>query len=179
MSNKELLGDLDMDMDIDEMEMSPEFVDMSLGTYVLRIAGMTQKDIELEGDDDDVVQGTRLNIIFQIVGIVAAEMPAPEVGGIFSYGGIMQFQIARDQLVRVTKKAVKLANPDFFSQKRNLGEIFQEMIALYDENNLLECNITLRDEKYPQIRTMKRVGPESVEGLDWSNFSKASFEWTP
>lgn len=174
--NDDLLSDLDLDMDLDSIEMDPEFVDLTPGAYILRVAGATNKAIELENDDGDTVPSSRLSIVFQIVQVVAAEMPAPEAGGLFTVGGIMAYKRARSQVFGLATKAVKLANPDFFSVKRTPRDLLQEVIRLYSDINLLECNITLRNEKYPQIRTMRLRDISSVE-VDWDSYQKAEFEF--
>lgn len=174
--NNELLGDLDMDLDIDEVEIQPEFVDLSAGNYICRVAGIMSKPVTVKDDEDDEVDSTRLSIVFQTVVNVAVEEPEPEIGGIFNIGGILAFPRARSQVVNMVKKGIKLADPDFFKTKHSLGAMFMHFVALYGDKNFLDMNITLRDEKYPNIRTMRLAEKPDI---NWDGYVKAQFEWTP
>lgn len=176
-SQMTIVDDLDMEISVDEIDMSPEYVDMSPGSYYLRVAGFTKKATEIEDPETgDQLPTTRRGIVFQIVGIKAAEAPQPEVGGIFSQGGIMAYQIARDQFIRLTKKVVKAGDKDF-DTGGPMSDTCNRAIELFDRDAFLLCTITVRDEKYPNIRSMVAVNTEEVEDFDPDTFQFAEFEF--
>lgn len=174
-----MVDDLDMEVSVEEIDMSPEFVDMSTGQYYLRVAGFTKKATEIEDSETgDSIPATRRSLVLQIVGVKAAEQPQPEIGGIFSQGGIMAYQIARDQFIRLVKKIVKIGDPEFAASPHGMADYCQAAMELFDRDRFLLCSITLRDGKYPNIRTMQAVDAAEVEGWDEETFQFAEFEFT-
>lgn len=163
MSEFDLNDGLDMEMDIDEVELSPEYVDVTPGIYQVRIAGITKREFTMKNKDGDEIDALSRNIVCQIVGLESVDLPAPEVGGVFSFSFTMDFDNSRSQFIRAIKKAVKLANPEFIQEKHTVAEYLEEVVRLYDKEHFLAVGVSLRNDKYPELKSMRYQPAADVE----------------
>ena len=166
----EFVDDFDLDLDISEIQVEPDFVDMTSGVYVVRVAGLLQRDFmytnEADEELEDALEVTARNVVYQVVACVDVEEPAPEIGGLFQVGGIIQFKFGLSVYVKAVTFPLKLLHGRVF--KGTLRAAQNELIEKFDRENFLLLTVKTTEKGgrvYANVKATKLFAPADV--LDW------------